>query len=79
MRTKWQILEARLAEARAKVAELERELAGLEATPFSRGCSVCGVALPTEAAFARHFVIPDERYLNLGECPEDRRVTLIVE
>lgn len=32
-------------------------------------CTGCGIALPTNGAFYRHFVIPDARWLNLGECP----------
>jgi len=29
----------------------------------------CREVLRTEGDFARHFVVPDERYLNLGNCP----------
>lgn len=32
-------------------------------------CVRCGEILHTEGDFARHFVVPDERYLNLGNCP----------
>ena len=55
------------------------ELARLEKIPFTnpegdrRGtagrCSGCDAELPTEAAFARHFHVPDARYPNLGWCP----------
>lgn len=44
----------------------------LDAAPFKDGdgsCGRCGEALPTEGHFARHYVIPDLRYLNLGCCP----------
>lgn len=68
-RSKWNILEERLA---VKVAEVEmavRELQWLERTTFGRSCTGCGVELATEADFVKHFVVRDERYLNLGECP----------
>jgi hypothetical protein len=52
------------------------ELASLDRTPIAprpngepMRCVRCRMELPTEGAFARHFVVPDERYLNLGECP----------
>ena len=32
-------------------------------------CVRCREVLRTEGDFARHFVVPDERYLNLGNCP----------
>lgn len=73
MRTKLEILTARAAEMRAEVEKLEREIAGLARTPFSGKCSGCGERLETEAAFAGHFVVPNERYLNLGECPVNPR------
>lgn len=43
--------------------------AGLELTQFNHPCSGCGVMLATEADFAKHFIIKDSLYLNLGECP----------
>lgn len=57
--TKWDVLS-------------EWERGDLERTPFQDGkgsCSRCGEPLPTEAAFARHYVVNDLRYLNLGSCP----------
>ena len=48
------------------------ERRALDATPFSdgtKGCSVCHTPLPTEGAFARHYLVPDRHYRNLGECP----------
>jgi hypothetical protein len=30
--------------------------------------------LGTEADFAKHFVVPDPRYLNIGYCPKSRRL-----
>lgn len=34
------------------------------------GCSGCGADVSTEGRFARHFVLPDLRYWNLGDCPD---------
>jgi hypothetical protein len=49
-----------------------QERRALDATAFSdgtKGCSVCHTPLPTEGDFARHYLVPDRRYKNLGECP----------
>lgn len=35
-------------------------------------CGACKHPLPTEAEFAKHFVIPDIRYLGLGYCPNKK-------
>lgn len=56
LRTKWDLIDS----------EMQR---GLRATKCDRRCSGCGVYLTTEEDFARHYVIPNERFLNLGECP----------
>ena len=48
------------------------QLDALDRTPFGGSCASCGEILVTEGDFARHFLIPDERYLNLGECPMRR-------
>ena len=48
------------------------ERRALDATPFSdgtKGCAVCHTPLPTEGDVARHYLVPDLRYKNLGECP----------
>jgi hypothetical protein len=70
MRSKADILIARGQEA---------EVAALDNTPIPprpngevMRCAGCGEHLPTEGAFARHFLVPDERYLNLGNCPIGR-------
>lgn len=32
-------------------------------------CAGCDAELPTEGHFAKHFHVPDARYVNLGWCP----------
>lgn len=54
--TKWDLISTEQREA-------------LDAMSFGGDCSFCGEPLPTEGAFARHFVVTDYRYPNLGECP----------
>lgn len=61
-------------------------LKGLDNTPFGHcdcdlgipeahgHCSGCGILHHTEGDFARHYLIPDATYKNLGECPERGRV-----
>lgn len=71
-RTKWEILEEKyeILVRRAESARLELE--GLERAPFQGGeesCRTCNTPIPTEAAFAKHYLVDDERYLNLGNCP----------
>ena len=57
------------------------ELAALDRTPITRvhgepiKCPRCRVELATEGDSARHFLIPDERYLNLGNCPSKYATT----
>jgi hypothetical protein len=70
-RTKMEILQERMTEAFELAHKLEREIAGLERTNCGLTCGKCGAIHETEADFAAHYVIPDERYLNLGNCPND--------
>jgi hypothetical protein len=74
MKTRWDWLQNKLAEARYEVARLEKEIKYLKETPFTANgtgaCSKCGEPLPTEADFAKHFTVPDFRYPNLGYCPK---------
>ena len=42
---------------------------GYESTPCGLHCSGCDIYLDSEADFAKHFIIKDVRFLNLGECP----------
>lgn len=67
--TKWSVLQSRLAKAREDALRIERDLAWMERTPLNVPCAGCAVNLATEADFAKHFVLSDTRYLNLGECP----------
>lgn len=55
MVTKWDLID-------------ETERAALNRIPFGDACSGCGIMLTTEGDFARHFVLTDRRYLNLGNC-----------
>lgn len=68
-RSKWNILEERLTIKIAEVEYQKRELQHLERTRCDLTCSGCGAHLATEADFAKHYVIPDPRYLGLGSCP----------
>jgi hypothetical protein len=69
MRTKAEILTAKLAAISAELERVTREIDGLKGTDCGLTCSGCGERLETEWDFASHFVIPDERYVNLGGCP----------
>src|SRR4051812_18925499 len=76
-RTKWSILHDRLDEAQAVVNQLRAQLDGLDNTPCGLTCTGCGQKLDTEGDFARHFIVPDSRYLNLGDCPNSPRVKAV--
>jgi hypothetical protein len=58
-RSKWAILN----EQHQKLDRLETQECGLT-------CSGCGKVLETEKDFAEHYLVPDERFLNLGYCPD---------
>lgn len=68
-RTKWQILNERRTRLAEELAKLDATIDGLARTNCGLKCSGCGQWLASEREFAEHFVIPDERYLNLGDCP----------
>lgn len=73
--TKWTWLQKRLQAAQAEVDAVAGEIQGLENTLLNEDgsstcCTGCGVNLHTEADFAKHFIVPDPRYLNWGRCPE---------
>lgn len=67
--TKWSVLEARRDRLAKELAEAEHHLEGLQNTSCNLTCAGCGTHLATEADFAKHFVITDTRFLNLGWCP----------
>jgi hypothetical protein len=69
MRTKWEIVQARLEAARKEVEVLEHQIGSMENTPCGANACSCGATFKTEADFAKHFILPDERFLNLGWCP----------
>ena len=71
-RTKYEILTARAAELREEALRIENTLAGMEML-CGLSCGGCGTVLETEADFAKHFIVTDERFLNLGECPNSSR------
>lgn len=60
-------------QAQKDYADAVAYLEGLESTECGLTCSGCDTLLKTEADFARHFEIPDSRYLNLGDCPNNPR------
>ena len=68
MKTKWEILTERVEGLEERLALEKHRLEALENTPCNITCA-CGHFMATEADFAKHFVIPDQRYLNLGNCP----------
>lgn len=72
-RTKWEILTAQLETARAEVERLESYMRGLENTPDTVKCTGCDEQFTVNADFARHFLIPNEQYLNTGYCPNNPR------
>jgi hypothetical protein len=74
VKTKWEILQQRREEAWQKVVSLDNEIAGLLKQSCGLVCGKCGAYHETEADFAKHYVIPDTRYLNLGWCPNGDNV-----
>jgi hypothetical protein len=66
--TKWSILIQRRDELQRQLNDAQSYLDGMEATSCGLTCD-CGQFLATEADFAKHYTVPDERYLNLGSCP----------
>ena len=77
MRSKWQILEARADALMSQLKDISSQLAWMERTPFTANgtgrCSDCDTALHTEADFAKHYLVQDELYVNLGICPNNAR------
>jgi hypothetical protein len=72
MRTKWDILQERLVALNKEAYDLQQEMDSKRRTPFGDGqqqCSTCGAVLPTEADVAKHYLVPDEEYLDASICP----------
>jgi len=70
MRTKWEILQERAALQMQEAQKAYRYLEALRETTLGIECAGCGEMLETEADFAQHFLIPNEKWLNLGDCPK---------
>lgn len=73
MQTRWSILHKRLEEAEKEVSRLKSEISYEIQTSFHTICETCGHEMWTEADHAKHYRIDDERYLNLGWCPYNKR------
>ena len=73
MRTKWDVLWERRIMLHCELKRLADEMDAMERKAFGKPCSGCGELLATEADFAQHFLVPNETYLNLGECPNKGR------
>jgi hypothetical protein len=71
-RSKWDVLLERYQKASEEYLKLTRELNRLETQECGLTCSGCGALLETEADFVRHYLVPDERFLNLGYCPNKK-------
>jgi hypothetical protein len=76
MRTKWDILQEKLAKTEADLQAQKDYIRYLENTECVRdeggehiSCDRCRTEFGTEADFAKHYLVPDERYPNLGNCP----------
>jgi|SRR5690242_1076404 len=75
MRSKWEILAERLEEKRKAFENASKEITDLIERPFPQDgytegkCGSCGVVFATWADHDAHYLVDDERYLNLGNCP----------
>lgn len=70
MRTKAEILTAKRDYLAHALDMAQREIDGLKGTDCGLSCGGCGKVLETEWDFASHYLVADERYTNLGGCPE---------
>ena len=68
MRTKTEILQERLEEAYQTYLEAQGDLNHLKYTACGLRCASCREYFLTELDFANHYLVPNERYLNLGNC-----------
>jgi hypothetical protein len=69
LRTKWDVLSERRDALKAQLADVESELVGMLTSELGVACAGCGLWLATEADFAQHFQVTDDRFLNVGRCP----------
>ena len=46
---------------------------GLDQTPLNTKCAGCQEPIRSEGDFARHFIVPNPIYLNIGYCPNTPR------
>lgn len=53
------------------ITPAERE--ALSLAKFNGRCSGCNEYLETEEDFARHFIVSNKQFKNLGECPKKMR------
>lgn len=69
-RTKVAILQARYKDLRDESGKISRALnsAQTSAAPVPL-CSTCGAEFRTAFDFDNHYLVDDERFLNLGNCP----------
>lgn len=70
-RSKVEILEERMTKA---YEEYYNQMMALErsrlAEPPTGKCASCGALTPSMYDFDAHYLVDDERYLNLGNCPK---------
>jgi hypothetical protein len=79
-RSKWQIMQDEVVKLEQKVKDLKAHMAWAERTLFKVSgsqeevgrCSQCQTELRTEADFEKHFLVPDEKFRNLGYCPKGK-------
>lgn len=79
---KIEALERQLAEATARFESVQKQLARINAmlkhaksdqrvkADEDAQCARCGADVSTELLFSLHYVIPDYRLENVGNCPE---------
>ena len=70
MRDKTTILKERMQKAYAEFYRIEEELRGYKASPPpADSCITCGAVFENMYDFNSHYLVDDERHLNLGNCP----------
>jgi hypothetical protein len=46
---------------------------GLDQTPLNVRCAACEEPFRSEGEYARHYIVPNPLYLNIGYCPNTPR------